>query len=212
MVKTVSHKLTTLHPFNGLFSRTTCISRHQKGKPFWILQEQEMVGWQWHQLDHIQIICTSLKTDNHASTSPLSFLQARCPSCHPTNSVKALMAPKVTEVINYDQAVVVVVVAMAVEVAVAVAAAVAVLLNVITTLPHFVVPKLNDFVFVEFCSFSQTSESGRKLCVQFKHRFIIQITLILYHSSEGSSNIISTNGRKHLKSLNLHRKLSWTLV
>jgi len=28
--------------------------------------------------------------DNHASTPPLSFLQAGCPSCHPTNSVKAL--------------------------------------------------------------------------------------------------------------------------
>jgi len=35
-------------------------------------------------------VCTSLQTDNHASTSPLSFLQAGCPSCHPTNSVKAL--------------------------------------------------------------------------------------------------------------------------
>jgi len=28
--------------------------------------------------------------DNHANISPLSFLQARCPSCRPTNSVKAL--------------------------------------------------------------------------------------------------------------------------
>jgi len=35
-------------------------------------------------------VCTSLQTDNHANTSPLSFLQAGCPSCHPTNSVKAL--------------------------------------------------------------------------------------------------------------------------
>ena len=32
-----------------------------------------MIGWQWHQLDHMQIICTSLQTDNYASTSPLSF-------------------------------------------------------------------------------------------------------------------------------------------
>jgi len=31
------------------------------------------MGWQWHQLDHIQIICTSLQTDSHANTSPLSF-------------------------------------------------------------------------------------------------------------------------------------------
>jgi len=37
-------------------------------------------------------ICTSLQTDNHASTPLLSFLQAGCPSCRPTNSVKALKA------------------------------------------------------------------------------------------------------------------------
>jgi len=75
------------------FSRKTWVSWHQKGKPFWILQEQEMIGWQWHQLDHMHIIRTSFQTDNHASTSPLEFfLQARCSSCHPTNSVKALKA------------------------------------------------------------------------------------------------------------------------
>ena len=37
-------------------------------------------------------VCTSLQTDNHASTPPLSFLQAGFPSCRPTNSVKALKA------------------------------------------------------------------------------------------------------------------------
>jgi len=45
--------------------------------------------WQWHQLGHMHV-CTSLQTDNHASTPLLSFLQAWCPSCRPTNSVKAL--------------------------------------------------------------------------------------------------------------------------
>jgi len=30
------------------------------------------MGWQWHQLDHMQMICTSLQTDNHASTSSLN--------------------------------------------------------------------------------------------------------------------------------------------
>ena len=35
-------------------------------------------------------IWTLLQIDNHAGTSPLKFLQAGCPSCHPTNSVKAL--------------------------------------------------------------------------------------------------------------------------
>jgi len=47
--------------------------------------------WQWHQLDHMQV-CTSVQTDNHAGTPPLSFLQAGCPSCRPTNSIKALKA------------------------------------------------------------------------------------------------------------------------
>jgi len=41
-------------------------------------------------------VCTSLQTDNHASTSPLSFLQAGCPSYRPTNSVKALKAQGIT--------------------------------------------------------------------------------------------------------------------
>ena len=45
--------------------------------------------WQWHQLGHMQV-CTSLQTDNYASNPPLSFLQAGCPSCRPTNSVEAL--------------------------------------------------------------------------------------------------------------------------
>jgi len=37
-----------------------------------------MTRWQWHQLDHMQIICISLQTDNHASTSSFNFLQAGC--------------------------------------------------------------------------------------------------------------------------------------
>jgi len=45
-------------PFNGLFSSTTWVSRHQKGKLLWILLEQEMMGWRWHPLDHMQITCT----------------------------------------------------------------------------------------------------------------------------------------------------------
>ena len=59
----------------------------RKVKPIWILLKQETesgsgISWAY-------AICTSLQTDNHASTSPLSFLQAGCPSCRPTNSVRA---------------------------------------------------------------------------------------------------------------------------
>jgi len=32
-----------------------------------------MMWWQWHQLDNMQIICTSSPTDNHARTSSLIF-------------------------------------------------------------------------------------------------------------------------------------------
>jgi len=47
----------------------------------------EIMGWQWHQLDHIQIICISLQTDNHASTSPISFYRLDVfPAAKPTAS------------------------------------------------------------------------------------------------------------------------------
>ena len=46
---------------------------------------------QWHQVGHMQV-CNSLQTDNHASTTPLIFLPAGCPSCCPTTSIKTLKA------------------------------------------------------------------------------------------------------------------------
>jgi len=79
------------HPFNGPFSGTTRVGRYQKGNTNLDFTEATDSEWQWHQLGHMQV-CTLLQTDNHASTSPLSFLQAGCPSCRPTNSVKALKA------------------------------------------------------------------------------------------------------------------------
>jgi len=67
------------------------VSRYQKGKTNLDFTGARESEWQWHQLGHMQI-CTSLQTDNHASTSLLSFLQGGCPSCHPANSFKALKA------------------------------------------------------------------------------------------------------------------------
>ena len=69
----------------------THTSQYQKGKTDLDFTEARDSEWQWHQLGHMQV-CISLQTDNHASTPPLSFLQAGCPSCRPTNSVKALKA------------------------------------------------------------------------------------------------------------------------
>jgi len=85
------HRKWYIHPFNGPFSGTTQVSRYQKGKTDLDFTEARDSEWQWHQLGHTQV-CTLLQTDNHASTPPLSFLQAGCPSCRPTNSVKALKA------------------------------------------------------------------------------------------------------------------------
>jgi len=69
------------------------VGRYQKDKTNLAFTEARDSEWQWHQLGHMQV-CTSLQTGNHASTSPLSFLEAGCPSCGPTNSVKALKVTK----------------------------------------------------------------------------------------------------------------------
>ena len=79
------------HPFNGPLFGTTQISQYQKGKTHLDFTEASYSEWQWHLLGQMQV-CTSLQTDNHSSTPPLSFLQAGCLSCRPTNSVNALKA------------------------------------------------------------------------------------------------------------------------
>jgi len=54
------------------------VSRYQKGKTKLDFTEARDNEWQWHQLGHMQV-CTSLQTDNHASTPPLSFFTGRMP-------------------------------------------------------------------------------------------------------------------------------------
>ena len=83
------HNNTHTHLFNGPLSGTTRVSQYQKGKTNLDFTEARDSEWQWHQLGQMQV-CTLLQTDNHASIPPLSFLQAGCPSCRPTNSIKAL--------------------------------------------------------------------------------------------------------------------------
>jgi len=67
------------------------VSQYQKGKTNLYITKARDSEWQWHQLGHMQV-CTLLQTDNHASNPPLGLLQTGCPSCRPTNSVKALKA------------------------------------------------------------------------------------------------------------------------
>jgi len=74
------------HPFNGPFSGTTQVGRYQKGKTNLDFTEARDSKWQWHQLGHIQV-CTSLRTDNHASTPLLSFYRPDAlPAAQPTAS------------------------------------------------------------------------------------------------------------------------------
>jgi len=63
------------HPFNGPLSGTTRVSHYHKDKTSLHFTEARDSEWQWHQLGYMQV-CTSLQTDNHASTPPLGFLWA----------------------------------------------------------------------------------------------------------------------------------------
>ena len=92
--------LSHTHTFNGPLSRTTRVSRYQKSKTNLDFTEARDSELRWHQLGHMQV-CTSLQTDNHASNPPPSFLQAGCPSCSPTNSVKALKGNAISYGSNY---------------------------------------------------------------------------------------------------------------
>jgi len=58
------------------------VSRYQKGKTNLDFTEARDSEWQWHQLDHMQV-CTSLQTDNHASTPSLKIFTGRMPFLPP---------------------------------------------------------------------------------------------------------------------------------
>jgi len=73
---------TTKQPLNGPLSGTTRVSQYKKGKTNLDFTEARDSEWQWHRLGRMQV-CTSLQTDNHASTPPLSFLTGRMPLLPP---------------------------------------------------------------------------------------------------------------------------------
>jgi len=71
-----------MRAFNGPFSGISLVSRHQKGKTNLDFTEPRDSEWQWHQLGRMQV-CTSLQTDNHTSTLPLSFFTGPMPFLPP---------------------------------------------------------------------------------------------------------------------------------
>ena len=84
---------THTHTFNGPFSGLPRWAGTRKVKPIWIILKQVTAsgsGISW-------AICKSAPCSRQITTPappPLSFLQAGCPSCRPTNSVNALWEKK----------------------------------------------------------------------------------------------------------------------
>jgi len=65
---------------------TTQVSQYQKEKTNLDFTGARDSEWQRHQLGNMQV-CTSLQTDNHASTPPLSFYRPDAlPATQPTAS------------------------------------------------------------------------------------------------------------------------------
>ena len=86
---------THTHPFNGPFSGTARASRYQKGKTNLDFTEARDSEWQWHGISWA--ICKSVPRCRWITTPAPHhsvFLQAGCPSCRPTNSIKALKGCK----------------------------------------------------------------------------------------------------------------------
>ena len=86
ITRSINQSINHTHTFNGHLSRTTRVGRYQKGKTNLDFTEARDSEWQWHQLGHMQV-CTSLQTDDHASTPPLSFYRPDAlPAAQPTAS------------------------------------------------------------------------------------------------------------------------------
>jgi len=49
-------------------------------------RDDEVLGWQWHQLDHMQTICTLLQTDNYTNTSSHIYKPDALSDAQPTVS------------------------------------------------------------------------------------------------------------------------------
>ena len=85
----IERRNTQTHPFNGPLSNKTQVSQYQKRKTNLDFTEARDSEWQWHQLGHMQYEPHPRQITMPAPHHSV-FLQARCPSCRPINSVKAL--------------------------------------------------------------------------------------------------------------------------
>jgi len=93
-----------MRAFNGPLSGTTRVSQYQKGKTSVDFTEARDSEWQWHQLGRTQV-CTSLQTDNHASTPPLKFFTGRMPFLPPNQQRQSTEGINLAINKNYSNAV-----------------------------------------------------------------------------------------------------------
>jgi len=76
------------------------VSRYQKGKTNLDFTEARDSEWQWHQLGRMQV-CTSIQTDNHASTPPLSFFTGQMPFLPPNQQRQGTEGSKALKAVYY---------------------------------------------------------------------------------------------------------------
>jgi len=78
---------TYAHPFTGRLSRTTRVSRYQKGKTNLDFTEARDSEWQWHQLGHMQV-CTSRSRKITTPAPGRSVFTGRIPFLPPNQQQK----------------------------------------------------------------------------------------------------------------------------
>jgi len=75
------------------------VSRYQKGKTNLDLTEARDSEWQWHQPGCMQV-CTSLQTDNHASSPTTQFFTGQMPFLPPNQQRQSTEGLKYVTVVN----------------------------------------------------------------------------------------------------------------
>ena len=75
------------------------MSRYQKRKTNLDFTEARDSEWQWHQLGYMQV-CILLQTDNHTSTSPLSFFTDQMPFLPPNQQRQSAEGKKRYKTLN----------------------------------------------------------------------------------------------------------------
>ena len=76
----------TTHTFNGPLSRTTRVSRYQKGKTNLDFTEARDSEWQWHQLGHMQSASRSRQRTTPAPHHSVFYRLDALPAAQPTAS------------------------------------------------------------------------------------------------------------------------------